>query len=76
MIATCANPNCVAGLRYLRRGGRLIAVDTEDTDWATGRPHQQRLIFCQCESCASSFDTAILNGTPGYRATKHVHDER
>jgi len=76
MIATCANPNCVAEFRYLRRGGRLIAVDLEGTDWGTGRPHQRRHFFWLCESCASSYDISIVNGSPVCRAKSQVHDER
>ncbi len=76
MIASCANPNCMAEFRYLRRGGRIVAVDVESTDWGAGRPHTRRHFFWLCESCAATFDITIVNGSAVCRANSQFHEER
>jgi hypothetical protein len=76
MIATCANPNCMAEFRYQRRGGRLVAVDTDSTDWGTGRPRQRRHLYWLCEQCAASFDLTVMNGVPTCISRSQFHCER
>ncbi len=76
MIATCANPNCVAEFRYVRRGGRLVAVDVEGTDWGTGRPRRRRHLYWLCDECAPLYDIALVNGRLTCQSKSLVHCER
>lgn len=61
MIATCANPSCVAEFRYFRPGGRLVVMDVRRE---ANSLEKRRTLLWLCESCAPDYEIVILGGQP------------